>query len=157
MPNKSTTDLIKKLNPKNISGTIPQALDLIRSLRDSKGNPKMVDAVGLMNLIGMLKHVQNTFSQAPKKNTDILQLLINILKKMKINNIDQDTIVAVGLELLGYQPFSVSEEISYNNVVFIADAIKSNAEIKQLIYDAEEIVNNSLEYIKKIIDIKNNV
>lgn len=154
MPNKSATDVIKKLNPKNISGTIPQALDLIKSLRDSVGNPKMVDAVGLINLIGMLKHVQNTFSSQPKKEISILQRLIEILKKMKVNNIPSETIVKIGLELLGYNPIE-SENVNYADCEAIASAVKSNKEINQLIYDAAERVDNSLQYFKQIIEILN--
>lgn len=70
MSRKSATETIKKLNPQNISGTVPQALDLIKSLKEVKGNPKMIEAVGIKNLQGMLKHLMELFKKPKNKQTD---------------------------------------------------------------------------------------
>lgn len=65
MSRKSATDTIKRLNPKNISGTIPQALDLIQNLEKIKfgQNPKIFNAVGASQLMGMLKFIQSVFKK----------------------------------------------------------------------------------------------
>lgn len=69
---KSATDQIKKLNPKNVSGTIPQALDLIKQLKNvgPGQNPKMPDAVGQQNLMGMLSFISQLFNQNKKQQQD---------------------------------------------------------------------------------------
>jgi len=64
---KSATQFIKGLNPKNLSGAIPQALDMILELKKVKGglNPKMIQSVGPQNLFGALQFIQKIFD--PKK------------------------------------------------------------------------------------------
>ena len=67
MSKKSCTDTLKKLNPGNISGAIPQALDLIKNLKQITGNPKMFLAVGPQQLLGMFQHLAELFKIDPKK------------------------------------------------------------------------------------------
>lgn len=66
MPNikQSATDFIKKHNPQNKSGTVPQALELIQNLREIPKlnlNPKMIDAVGPKPLMQLLQFIQQNF------------------------------------------------------------------------------------------------
>ncbi len=69
---KNASKAIKSLNPKNISGTIPQAHDLVEALKKvtGKDNPKMPQAVNPQALQGMMKHVQSMFSQKKKKKRE---------------------------------------------------------------------------------------
>lgn len=70
MSKKSATDTIKSLNPKNVSGTIPQALDLVKQLKNVKptDNPKMPQAVGAGNLSSMLSFISQLFNQNKRQN-----------------------------------------------------------------------------------------
>lgn len=70
MSKKSATDTIKQLNPQNKSGAIPQALDLIKQLKTvgPNQNPKMPDAVGQQNLMGMLQFISQLFGQNKQQN-----------------------------------------------------------------------------------------
>lgn len=64
MPNlRSATDFIRDVNPKNVSGTIKQALEIHKEMDKVNQfmNPKMFELVGKDNLIGMLRQVQNQF------------------------------------------------------------------------------------------------
>lgn len=147
MSKKSATDTIKKLNPKNISGTIPQALDLIRSLRDSKGNPTMAQAVGLANLIGMLKFVSSKFNKAPPVQKNILDEIIRILKKIRPINIPEDVMVNIGLELLGFNELNISINYPTDKLNLIADTIKGSQEIKNLLSDSADRITLAIEHI----------
>lgn len=82
---KSATDRIKQLNPKNISGTIPQALDLIQNLQKSKGNPAMIDAVGIGPLLSMLQFVSQKFSNLNQIKDDLLELIKALVELVRIN------------------------------------------------------------------------
>ena len=66
MAKRSATETIKSLNPKNVSGTIPQGLDMIKQLQQVKGNPKMIEAVGMQNLQGMFQFLQQLFVDKKK-------------------------------------------------------------------------------------------
>lgn len=156
MSKKSATDTIKKLNPKNISGTIPQALDLIRSLRDSKGNPTMAQAVGLMNLIGMLKFVSKKFNKAPAVQQNILDQIIRILKKIRPSNIPEPDMVNVGLELLGFNELNIVINYPTEKVSLIADTIKGSEEIKNILNDTEDRITLSIEHITTIKQVTTN-
>lgn len=70
MSKKDASKYIKKLSPKNVSGSIPQALDMVEQLKKVKKdmNPRMVQAVGGQNLMGMLKHIQGMFKKKKKQN-----------------------------------------------------------------------------------------
>ena len=82
MTKKSATEYIKKVNPKNVSGTIPQALDLIENLKKVKKdmNPRMVSAVGGSQLMGMLKHINSLFKKKKKPVTVIQEALETALQ-----------------------------------------------------------------------------
>jgi hypothetical protein len=69
MSKKSSTDTIKSLSPKNVSGSLKDALDAIQNLKKSKGNPKMVDAVGAGPLGGILQQVSQMFSKQSKNQS----------------------------------------------------------------------------------------
>jgi hypothetical protein len=60
---RSAMDFIKQVNPKNVSGVIPQALEIQTEMKKVTDvmNPKMFEMVGLQNLIGALRHIQNQF------------------------------------------------------------------------------------------------
>jgi len=83
----SANEFIKKVNPQNVSGVVKSALDLISNLKQSQGNPTMVDAVGASPLASMMSQVAADFAQpsihddkeARKKH---LQEQIDALKKM---------------------------------------------------------------------------
>ena len=59
----SATKFIKDLNPKNKSGAIPQALDLLTNLKNSQGNSKMIDSVGPAVLMQAVSFLAKLFSQ----------------------------------------------------------------------------------------------
>lgn len=69
---KSATKALKEVNPKNISGTIPQALEMVKELQEKakKGNPKMVESVGIQNLVGALKFIKDKFHPPSKKKDE---------------------------------------------------------------------------------------
>lgn len=64
---KSATSFIKGLNPQNISGAIPSALDMVMNLKKVKGNmnPRMPASVGPQELMQALTFIQKIFD--PKK------------------------------------------------------------------------------------------
>lgn len=68
MSRKSVVDTVKKLNPKNVSGKIPEALNIMQNLKKVTGNPRMVQAVGAKELMSTLKHIQNLFKKKKKSN-----------------------------------------------------------------------------------------
>ena len=68
MSRKSATQTIKKLNPKNISGSVPKALDMLTELKKIKDNPTIIKALGAANIMSTLKHIQALFKTAKKKN-----------------------------------------------------------------------------------------
>ena len=63
----SATDKIKQLNPGNKSGVMPQALDMIKNLKQIQGNPKMFESVGKDLLSGLISHLLQTFKVDPQK------------------------------------------------------------------------------------------
>lgn len=88
MSKKSAVDTLIKLNPKNVSAVIPQATALIKNLKQIQGNPKMFDAVGPKQLLGMLKHIMDTFKIDPKKilsdaEKELLKQQNSMLEKLK--------------------------------------------------------------------------
>jgi DNA repair exonuclease SbcCD ATPase subunit len=71
MSRKSATDFTKSKTPDNVSGSIKKALDLVKSLRESQGNPTMEQAVGAGNLGSMMAEVAQAFSNPNnQKNED---------------------------------------------------------------------------------------
>lgn len=79
MSKKSATDFTKAKTPDNVSGSIKKALDLVKSLRESSGNPTMEQAVGAGNLASMMSEVAQAFSNPPNQN--------NTAKKKRIEEI----------------------------------------------------------------------
>lgn len=87
---KSASETIKKLNPKNISGTIPQALDMVKQLQQVKGNPKMIESIGGENLMAAFKHILELFTNKKKKQSEKTpeelaeeQALVDQIKKLE--------------------------------------------------------------------------
>lgn len=149
---KSATDTIKKLSPKNVSGTIPQALDLIQELKKVKGNPKMVDAVGQQNLMKMLQFLSNIFNNNSSNNVNsksILDLLdLNLLSQLTGLPVAQiETIVK---EILGLIPGKLSFEITSSQINIIANAILSLPNIDQLLRNKINIFVEEAERIQSI-------
>lgn len=86
MSKKSAVDTIKKLNPKNVSGVIPQALDMMQNLKKIKDNPFMIDAVGPQQLMGAMKHIQKLFEKKKsgnQSNTAEEQAVIDRIEMIK--------------------------------------------------------------------------
>lgn len=100
MSMKSATDRIKQLNPKNISGTIPQALDLIQNLQKSKGNPPMIQAVGVGPLMAMLQFVANKFSNLKQIRDDLLELIKALVELVRINMLQRSPEVEAQIEVI---------------------------------------------------------
>lgn len=108
MSKKSASEFVKKHFPNNASGSVPQALDMIKQLKSIDGmiNPKMPSAVGAGNLVAMLKHIQKLFNPPEKKKqiedelkknpnaqrkTELLAQLAEIQKEIDdINKLEQD-------------------------------------------------------------------
>lgn len=86
MSKKSVVDTIKKLSPKNVSGSIPQALDMLQNLKKVKGNPLMIDSVGPQFLMGAMKHIQKLFEKKKsgnQSNTAEEQAVIDRIEMIK--------------------------------------------------------------------------
>jgi len=74
-PRKNVNSYIKEKTPKNVSGSIKKALDLIENLKKSQGNPKMEDAVGAGALANMLAQVAQDFAGTDQSCSELAQQL----------------------------------------------------------------------------------
>ncbi len=82
MSKKSATDYIKSKTPKNASGAIKKALDLIQKLDKVQGNPSVQEAVGAGNMASVAAEVASAFGnpQNQDKKDRKAEILAEIAK-----------------------------------------------------------------------------
>lgn len=156
MSKNSATDTIKKLNPKNISGAVPQALDLVKNLKNIKGNPLMALAVGPDQLIGMFKSILQNFNMI-NINIDMINNATQILKGIAPSlNLPADLVTNAGLELMGARQINSLLNMPMSQINMISDAIKLNPQLGNIlpIGDIQSKIEFSLEQITNINRIK---
>jgi hypothetical protein len=78
-PRKDSNAYIQEKTAQNASGSVKKALDLLKSLKQSSGNPKMEDAVGAGNLADMLSQVAQDFA-GTAQTCDEMQQQLNVLQ-----------------------------------------------------------------------------
>lgn len=156
MSRKSATDYIKKLSSNNVSGSIPQALDLIQQLKKAKGNPRMQNAVGASNLAGMMQHVAQQFAPQPQTFeedfvTKVLKAL-NLLKLSVDTRLSQEQVKNVVRELLGADPLAQTMKINDSQLTTISTAILALSIVDANI-TVRETINNIVAELKRYYNV----
>lgn len=150
MSKKSSTDRIKGLNPKNVSGTVPQGLDLIQQLQKVQGNPNMIQAVGLQNLMGMLQFVAQKFSQNQVKDVLTLDKILNAMDIQSLG-IERNEFVRLAKELLGVLNFDLVLKSPLAKLESINTLLVNNPDIPQVMPNRLEVLNITMTQLRKIL------
>lgn len=139
MPNlRSAMDFIKEVNPKNVSGVIPQALEIQSEMKKvtQMMNPKMFELVGLQNLVGMLRQVQNQFH---------LTAIINeLIKKAQLGGPNARKMMDIANSLT-------------RNISIAASNIENLSQLTNLnITSIQHHINEAIKIEEKITNLVNN-
>lgn len=149
MSRKSATDTIKALSSGNISGVIPQSLDLIKTLKKVKGNPKLQLAIGAGNLLGMQMHILQLFG-SPNLPLNIVQSALgslNIPQLSQLTGLANADVSQIAKEFLGASPFNMVLNTSITNLFHISDSILGLNEVDSI---ARNQINNAIEELTRI-------
>lgn len=159
MSRKNATDFIKKRNPKNISGTVKKALDMIQELQKIKGmmNPTMPESVGASNLAEAMAQVAKDFS-APQEPTDAKMLTLEaILRRLGPRyGLLVDDVIEFGKEIFGYLDYNLVLSVPMDTLDRLSNDIRGLTEIETIITGYQIILDNTVDYIKQIRDIQEN-
>lgn len=150
------SETIKQFNPKNISGILPQALDLQKTLKESKGNPKMVDSVGLENLMAAFKSLMALFAVKSVIPPTLTPLdIIAILKKIPlIPPLDATLQLAALKELIGLDEINKLLTLSVAEINSLTDALIATIELSVLVKNFEAEVRNISGHVINMIQIQ---
>jgi hypothetical protein len=153
MSRKNATAYIKKLNPKNKSGAIKEALNLLENLKKVKGmmNPNVPSAVGASNLQNAISQVAKDFAAPVDPIDQDVLTLEKILRKLGPRyGLLVDDVIKFGKEIFGYLTFDLTLSVPDDTLDRLSQDIKALTELRSLITTYETILDNSVAAIKDI-------
>lgn len=146
---KNAIEFIKKIDPKNLAGAIPQALELMRNMQRN-GVPFLVDLVGAGPLGKAIEFITQEFGLDAKKILETIKIIRTgrkLLKTITKDNFDDviselytihgvmgDVALGVAEEILDrfYDKIGMLEELGFEGIARAAEHIK---ELEQIMVD----------------------
>jgi hypothetical protein len=153
MSRKNATAYIKKLNPKNKSGAIKEALNLLENLKKVKGmmNPNVPSAVGASSLQSAISQVAKDFAAPVDPVDQDVLTLEKILRKLGPRyGLLVDDVIKFGKEIFGYLTFDLTLSVPDDTLDRLSQDIRALTELRSLITTYETILDNSVASIKDI-------